>query len=233
MNFIKFELFFMNSIIKNNKMSFSWNDLVMIGMIKHLLDPELVWYFMEILGPRRRDFVEEESRDYHCSMRITKEERWDKLADRNHTGASHLTNASVPITFPLPFDGRMWRNSSKALGMIRYFREGFMMKANITRTHFVGVGDYVDQTFSEKQDTVNLIMNHGLDGINFRGGWSLKSIEEAYQDFIEYTTDNPTRYDDDGVAFILMYHRGELWAGRDDRDILEEGCHLKYMTIVN
>jgi len=43
-------------------MSFTWNELVALEMIKFLLDPELVIYFMKILGPRRRDFLDNEYR---------------------------------------------------------------------------------------------------------------------------------------------------------------------------
>ena len=43
-------------------MSFTWNELVALGMIKFLLDPELVLYFMEILKPKRRDYLDDEYR---------------------------------------------------------------------------------------------------------------------------------------------------------------------------
>ena len=43
-------------------MPFSWNELVGLGIIKHLLDPEVVIYFMRILKPMRRDHLDDESR---------------------------------------------------------------------------------------------------------------------------------------------------------------------------
>jgi hypothetical protein len=43
-------------------MSFTWNELVGLGIIQFLQDPELVLYFLKILGPRRRDFLDDEYR---------------------------------------------------------------------------------------------------------------------------------------------------------------------------
>jgi len=49
-------------------MSFTWNELVGLGIIRFLTDPELVLYFLKILGPRRRDFLDDEYRSsyYEC-----------------------------------------------------------------------------------------------------------------------------------------------------------------------
>ena len=61
------------SINKEIKM-FAWNELVTIGLINILKDPELVRYFMSILKPLRRDIVEEGAREWHQSLRIKKED---------------------------------------------------------------------------------------------------------------------------------------------------------------
>ena len=49
---------------------FAWNELVAIGLIKELKDPELVRYFISILKPLRRDMVEEEAREWHQSLYV-------------------------------------------------------------------------------------------------------------------------------------------------------------------
>jgi len=46
-------------------MSFTWNELVGLGIIQFLQDPELVMYFLKILGPMRRDFLDDEYRSFY------------------------------------------------------------------------------------------------------------------------------------------------------------------------
>ena len=104
---------------------FTWNETVAISLISFLRDPELVIYFMSILKPMRRDFVEEEARVWHQSLRITQKERWERVAKLSRQRKFSYMNASVPVTCTLPFDGGMWRNSKELLKMIRYFRKGF------------------------------------------------------------------------------------------------------------
>ena len=105
---------------------FTWNETVAISLISIFGDPELVIYFMSILKPMRRDFVEEEARVWHRSLRISKEERWKKVAELSMRRKFSQMNASVPVTCTLPFDGGMWRNSRELLKMVRYFREYFI-----------------------------------------------------------------------------------------------------------
>ena len=85
---------------------FSWNELVSLGLISKLTDPELVIYFMRILKPLRRDQVEEESRGWHKSLRTTQEERWKRIAELSQKRKYQEMNASVPITcaFSLTFN---------------------------------------------------------------------------------------------------------------------------------
>lgn len=54
-------------------MSFTWNELVGLGIIKFIQDPELLLYFLNILGPMRRDFLDDEYRSsyYKCGVALT------------------------------------------------------------------------------------------------------------------------------------------------------------------
>ena len=58
----------------------SWNENAAICFLSVLRDPSIVMYLMSILKPMRRDFVEEEARDWHKSLRISQKERWERVA---------------------------------------------------------------------------------------------------------------------------------------------------------
>ena len=100
---------------------FTWNENVALCLVSLLGDPGLVIYFMGILKPMRRDYVEKEAREWHESLRITQEERWLRVAELRNKKRFTEMNGSVPITCTLPFDGGMWRNSRDLLKMIHYF----------------------------------------------------------------------------------------------------------------
>ena len=171
---------------------FTWNETVAISLISILRDPELVIYFMSILKPMRRDFVEEEAREWHRSLRISKEERWKKVAELSRRRKFSQMNSSVPVTCTLPFDGGMWRNSRELLKMVRYFRENFI------RSQIHRVGYFTkEESVSNKIKIVNLLKEDTIRGNVFRSIYSMSMVDEALNDLISFTTplNNPDASD--------------------------------------
>ena len=162
---------------------FTWNETVAFSLIFILKDPELVIYFMSILKPIRRDFVEKEAREWHESLRIKQTDRWKKVSDLSRRRKFAEMNYSVPITCTLPFDGGMWRNSKDLLKMIRYFREGFIRKG-------LGGISTGEQWNSVKIKIVNLLKEDSIRGNIFRSVSSLSMIDEALGDLTLFTSVN-------------------------------------------
>ena len=145
---------------------FAWNELVAIGLIKKLRDPELVRYFMSILKPLRRDMVEEEAREWHQSLRTNQEDRWNRMAELSQKRKYQEMNSAVPITCTLPFDGGMWRSSRLLLRSIRYFRRGFIkcpcftdkMEEFALHRYYHGNGPPDEMEIPQKIKIVNLML---------------------------------------------------------------------------
>lgn len=192
------------SINKEIKM-FAWNELVTIGLINILKDPELVRYFMSILKPLRRDIVEEGAREWHQSLRINKEDRWKRMAELSQKRKYHEMNSSVPITCTLPFDGGMWRSSRLLLRSIRYFRRGFIkcpcftdkMEEFALHRYYHGNGPPDEMEIPQKIKTVNLMLGDTEQSQNFRGGWGIADIQEALDDLILFEEDSEAERSDD------------------------------------
>ena len=49
-------------------MSFTWNELVCHGLLKEIGEREVVLQLMRFVKPMRRDFLEEEAREYHMEQ---------------------------------------------------------------------------------------------------------------------------------------------------------------------
>ena len=162
-------------------MSFTWNELAGLGLIKFLKDPELVLYFLKILKPLRRDFVEGEAREWHESLRVSKEDRWKSVAELSRARKFSQMNPSVPITCKLPFDGGMWRNSCLLVKSIHYFRKGFLKR--FPRTERLD-GYEEEMSYKQKINTVTLMMGDTIKSQNFRNQWNLSDIREALSDFV-------------------------------------------------
>jgi len=135
----------------------------------------------------RRDFVEDEAREWHQSLRISQEERWTRIADLSKRRKFSSMNASVPITCTLPFDGGMWRNSRDLLKMIRYFREGFIRQ----KLGEISTGEELN---SVKIKIVNLLKEDSVRANIFRSVTSISMVDEALGDLILFTNGN---YDSD------------------------------------
>uniref|UniRef100_A0A6C0BTF9 Uncharacterized protein n=1 Tax=viral metagenome TaxID=1070528 RepID=A0A6C0BTF9_9ZZZZ len=159
---------------------FTWNETVALGLISSLRDPDLVIYFMSILNPMRRKFVEDEAREWHQSLRISQKERWNRIAELSKRRKFSEMNASVPITCTLPFDGGMWRNSKDLLKMIRYFREGFIRKE-------LDRNSTEEESNSVKIKIVNLLKEESVRASMFRSVASISMVDEALGDLILFT----------------------------------------------
>ena len=167
-------------------MTFTWEQEVALCLIQRLLDPELVLYFLGILKPLRKEFVFRDAKEFHCSLRLTMEDRKKRLAERKARREFHLMDPGVPITFPLPFSGVEWRNTRNLFKKIRFFVEGFMY----TEIGLEGVCPAVDadgylidrdQLISEKIKTIEkLIYSRNYIRIEF---------ERANKDYIDCMSD--------------------------------------------
>lgn len=174
----------------------TWSENVAISLISILRDPELVIYFMSILKPMRRDFIEEEARDWHQSLRITQEERWKRVAELSMKRKFAHMNSAVPVTCSLPFDGGMWRNSKDMLKMIRYFRRGFIRKR---------IGNLItdqDETIKMKSSAVNLLVGESFESNIFRSQYSRNGVDEALGDLINLEDYPEIEYDE--LPFIVL-----------------------------
>ena len=161
---------------------FIWKELVAMGLLDRLSDPGLVIHVMGVVKPMRRDFLEEEAREFHVGQRIDKEERWKKTKDLSKARKFSHMNACVPITCTLPFDGGMWRRSCELLKTIRLFRETFLREEDRRPlTQWSGPPER-EQRFSGKIQTVNMFLDDTFAGIDFRRGWTLVEIKEALND---------------------------------------------------
>ena len=157
-----------------------------IGLIGELRDPGLVDYFVSILEPLRRDYIEDEAREWHKSLRKSSDERWAKTKELSMLRKFNEMNSCVPVTCTLPFDGGMWRRSCALLKSIRYFRETFLREVNDLAGH---AGFEREQRVSEKIETVNMLLSHSGKGDDFRGNWSTNDIKEALGDFEIWDSD--------------------------------------------
>ena len=168
-------------------MVFTWRESLSLGVIKYLKDPELVRYFACIANKEREKFIENESRKFHCSLRVTKEERWKKIKERDMI--NYMMSKEVPITLSVPFTIDEWVIIKKYLNEILYFREGFMKK-NVELES--GVCIIKEQMFSEKINSVNKYMKYYCYISN-------SEFSEALFDFMLFND-----YQDDEYPYILL-----------------------------
>ena len=162
---------------------FTWNENVALSLIHVLRDPGLIIYFMSLLKPMRREFVEEEAREWHESLRVSKEDRWKSVSDLSKARKFSRMNPSVPITCKLPFDGGMWRNSCLLLKSIHYFRKGFLKFPGGALTQRLD-GYEEEMSYKQKINTVTLMLGDTITSQDFRNQWNLSDIREALEDFV-------------------------------------------------
>lgn len=170
---------------------FSWNESVALCLLEKLGSVDLTFYLMNILKKERRDYLEEEAREWHSSLRIKQEDRWKRISDLSMKRKFHRMNMSVPISCTLPFDGGMWRNSQDMLAMIRYFRDNFIRRRVQIQVDGFLTGTWIDYNANirEKVRLVNNALDKNAVVNGYFGQWTSKSMEEALGDYIHFTED--------------------------------------------
>ena len=201
---------------------FTWTESVALIIIEKLNDPALVIYFMRILKPLRLVNLSEEAREFHESLRLSKEDRWSKSSKLTAMAQYHLMSPCVPVTFPLPYDGKMWRNHKKVSKMLTFMRSGYIRKMN----------DHVSVNASVKikTDLVNLLYGEDIESNVFRSMFSITDADEALKDFISI--------DEGGSNILSIDELTPSWEEQPyltAREHYNDGYHktFKYMSIVN
>jgi len=160
----------------------TWSEEVALVFLQLLRDPELIRYLLDIAKPIHLNFISEEARDFHVSLRMTREKRWALTRELCKLRKFNLMNSKVPITCTLPFDDGMWSRSCKNLKALRYFRAGFIRGRYIADD----VQEDRDLELSLKIKVVNLIFDLSERGGSFRNLFCLGEIQEALSDFEIY-----------------------------------------------
>lgn len=170
---------------------FSWNENAALCLLEKLGSVDMTFYLMNILKKERRDYLEEEAREWHSSLRIKQEDRWKRISDLSMKRKFHRMNMSVPISCTLPFDGGMWRNSQDMLAMIRYFRDNFIRRRVQIQVDGFLTGTWIDYNANirEKVRLVNNALDKNAVVNGYFGQWTSKSMEEALGDYIHFTED--------------------------------------------
>ena len=181
-------------------MAFTWEQQVALCLIQRLLDPGLVHYFIGILSPLRNEFMFLEAKEFHCSLRLTTEDRNKETVKKKERGAFHLMNPGVPITFPLPFNCREWRNMQINFTKIHLLVEGFMtteIGLGPDRDEVVYLDGNREQSISEKIWTINKLISADFVYNTF------KEFETASKEFIDCMSE--TEYGEMDTELDLDY----------------------------
>jgi len=116
---------------------FTWKETVVLSLIGYLKDPELVRYFMKILYPMRKEYLLEEARTFHISLRECFREDIE-------------VNNYLPI-----ISSHQMYNFKDIIYHMKYFTPGFIRRVD----GFVdGVPQYVDEFLCEKVELVERLL---------------------------------------------------------------------------
>ena len=170
---------------------FTWNENVALCLLEKLGSTDLVLYMMGVVKEGRRDFVEDEAREWHSSLRINQEERWKRIKDLSMKRKFHRMNMSVPISCTVPFDGGMWRNSRDMLEMIRYFRDNFIRRRIQIQVDGYLPGTWIDRdaNIRDKVRLVNRAFDKDAIVNGYFGQWSSTDMKETLNDYFHFTED--------------------------------------------
>lgn len=165
----------------------TWSGEVAFIFLQVLCDPEIIRYLLSISKPIHNNFIFEEARLFHESLRMTREKRWAQTKELSKQRKFHEMNNRVPITCTLPFNNIEWRSSCELLQSIRYLQYGFIRKKYPVR-ELEGslVCEDIDLEMPLKVKCVNLIFDDDWKGSNFRGYFSRAEIREHLDDFEIY-----------------------------------------------
>ena len=181
----------------------TWSEEVALIFLQLLRDPEIIRYLLDIAKPIHLNFISEKAREFHVSLRMTREKRWDLTKELCKLRKFNQMNKIVPITCSLPFDNGMWTLSCKLLRMIRYFRPSFI-RSTAAR----------DLETSLKINAVNLIFDLSERGGSFRNLFCLGKIQEALSDleiYEDWSYDiNETNIYEDNPYLLIDKNNGLL-----------------------
>jgi len=195
-------------------MAFTWEQEVALCLIQRLLDPELVIYFLGILKPLRNEFVFQDAKAFHCSLRLTMGDRKKRLAERKERGEFHLMDPGVPITFPLPLNGVEWRNMRNLFKKIRFFVEGFMYTEIGLEALRDADGFWIDrdQLISEKIETIEKLI--------YGRNYSCIEFERANKDYIDCMSETEYGVMKNDEYPNLLTMANAMWAPSSRRCII-------------
>lgn len=170
--------------------AFTWSQRVALDLCCLLGDPSLVIWFMSFY----KNYLLEDSRKFHQSLRMTSDKRWWISRALCEQKRFSEMNSSVPIAFPLPFDGDRWRKYTKLINSIHYFRENFIQTIINYNNNgpYPGEGVYAVLSTPSIRDVikiVNLILDDKYCGTVFRNEYSTCDIRCALEDYILFTSD--------------------------------------------
>ena len=165
----------------------TWSEEVSLVFLEVLKDPEIIRYLLSIAKPIHNNFIFEEARLFHESLRVTRLDRWNKTKELSRLRKFNQMNSLVPVTTTLPFDNNMWKNSCELLQSIRYLQYGFIRKKYPIR-EYEGrtICEDIDLELPLKIKCINLIFDDDIKGGDFRGYLSRAEIREHLDDFEIY-----------------------------------------------
>ena len=148
--------------------AFTWVSTIALDLCCLLGDPNLVIWFMS----------------FYRTIYLKIQEKFSSIFETTSTNAGgfhvHFAskkrfsemNSSVPIAFPLPFDGDRWRKYTKLINSIHYFRENFIQTViNYNNNSSAPLGEgfmqYYQLLVSDVIKIVNLILDDKYCGTVF------------------------------------------------------------------
>jgi len=195
------------------KISLSWEQEVAIIMINFLKDVDIVKYFLSYL----KGDILEINREFHCSLRKGMKERWNEIDDSFKGNDFHKMEASVPITFDIPFNGEEWKNSTLTMELINFLRPGFIsLKSSEFYDNYITTSPLEDFSIGvrsgediQEYEDIKLHLKEKkkvIDKIySLYGGKYYKIILDSFKKFTSYEDKCETK---DGV--FLVENLGEV-----------------------
>ena len=185
----------------------SWSEEVALTLINFIQDPDIIRYLLTIAKPIHYDFLLEEARDFHESLRISNMERWVKVKELSKQRKFHQMNSLVPITCTLPFDNGMYNLSRKLMQSIPYFRPAFICRKFQIYEEYC---EDVDMELPLKIKTVNRITSKDEEEkFNFMRSHFKRDIDECLSDLKFY--EEVQEYSSDYEYYELPYILVEIW----------------------
>ena len=135
--------------------------------------------------------------EFHCSLRLKNSDNWYNI-NNLYQKKKFQKMPGIPITFPLPYDGKTWRNYRDLMKRIILFREGFM---RIEQTS----GLQAELPHAERQvENIPMKRSQIVRSLNQNKDiTSRKEVYEAYGDFLLFTEDSAEE-DSDWIPYLHL-----------------------------